>query len=201
MPKGKLIATFTNGPFQRIHQSINDIKEKWSGDQGAARAYPIEIKTPCDHEVTQLNRFIKGKVCEVGCGTGRIAKYIDPNKYIGVDINPSAIAITQKKNPSHKFSSIEWNASYPIADTYLFYTVFLHIPDNFIANLINKLSGRVIIVESMGRWKRDYLRTNDYQRDPADFRTLMINNGLKEIAFSRVYDIRYPCEINFQVFE
>lgn len=45
----------------------------------------------------------KGKVLDFGCGNGQLARYIDPSLYIGIDINPAAVRISQKRFPSHTF--------------------------------------------------------------------------------------------------
>lgn len=99
-----------------------------------------------------LRQVRLGKVFEFGCGYGRLAQFFDPSAYVGFDINRHAIEQAQKNLPRHVFG-FEWQP----ADTFLAYTVLLHIPDDEIAEVIAnaKKYRRIVIGEIMGReWRR-----------------------------------------------
>jgi SAM-dependent methyltransferase len=100
------------------------------------------------------------RVIEMGCGIGRLAGAFDPLLYTGMDINPDAIALARKANPSHEFMMIKDGAPLPVvADTLFMYTVALHVADENIADFLSRVTeaaGRVIIAEIMGRnWRRE----------------------------------------------
>lgn len=195
-----IVRIFHNGPVKRIRQGRQDIITKWSGEDGVNLVFPRKQARISDGVIKMLRSTCEGHICEVGCGTGRIAKIFNPNRYIGVDINETAVKKARDKCPDHNFKCIAWDDIYPMANTYLFFTVMLHIPDHEIEQVVGRLSGRVVIVESMGRWKREYGRGNNYHRDPSDYRKLFEKIGMSEKAFARCHDLRYPFETNFQVF-
>ena len=198
---GSLFKRFDGGPRDRVRQDRQAIEEKWMGPGGTKMAYP----SACGVIETEIASAIKvaanGKVCEIGCGTGRVAKLFKPHRYLGVDINPGSIGVAERQNPNHKFDLIMWDTLYPGADTYLFYTVLMHIPDNELAGIVRRLDNRVIIAESMGRWLRDYGRGNNYHRDPDEYRTMFKRFGFKEISLSHCLAFHYPFYLDVMVFE
>ena len=50
---------------------------------------------------------LKGLVLDYGCGTGTIARYVDVDRYLGVDSDPESIDIARGDYPSHSFLVIE----------------------------------------------------------------------------------------------
>lgn len=98
-------------------------------------------------------------ITEVGCGVGRLAGSFDAESYVGVDINPTAIAQAQAAHPLHQFRAIESHSYFPFADVVLLYTVALHVSDSDIADVLNRATAsaahHVIIAEIMDRrWRR-----------------------------------------------
>ena len=96
-----------------------------------------------------LRELCVGRVCEVGCGTGRVAKVFDPNDYIGVDINPHAIAEARRVLPDgYVVNLIEWDDEYPWADTYLFHHVLLHVHEDELPGVLKRCHpSRVVIAK------------------------------------------------------
>ena len=47
--------------------------------------------------------FLKGKVLDVGCGIGFLSQFIDPEHYLGIDIDEESLGIAHLKNPSKRF--------------------------------------------------------------------------------------------------
>jgi len=192
-----MLKIFKGGPRQRVEQTKREVEHKWSGRAGTNLSYPYKnIEEPIRH--TMLS-YCAGLVCEVGCGDGRIAQHIPADRYIGLDINNYSITKAKESYPRHDFRLIKWEDEYPDASTYLFYTVLLHIPDSEIEAIIKKLDNRVIIVESMNRWIRDYGKGNNYQRDPSEYRSLF--KGFNEIIFAQASSNHFPFYMNIQVFE
>lgn len=97
---------------------------------------------------------------EFGSGVGRLAGLFDPKLYKGIDINPNAVDMARKNQPNHTFDVIQ-NFEQPLPDApfYFTYTVFLHIDDETLPQIIQKIPKsckRFCIAEIMGReWRLD----------------------------------------------
>lgn len=157
-----------------------------------------------------LNRVLAGRVLEVGCGTGRIAKMLAPKRYLGIDINPAAIKVAKEACPEHKFSEHSIDAPLPKCDTILFYTVCLHIPDDLIAQQLRRaadVAKRIVIAEIMNPKYREMRDPSlDYdisnQRSLETYAKLMDTEGF----VLRTHHVRpykfYPGEdMTFAVFQ
>ena len=48
----------------------------------------------------------QGELLDVGCGTGKLAHYVDATRYVGIDRDPESIAAAQKRFPKHKFLTV-----------------------------------------------------------------------------------------------
>lgn len=107
---------------------------------------------------------------EFGCGTGRLAVLFAPDRYTGVDICAGALARAGVTLPDHRFVLIGEHAPLPVADVTLFHTVLLHIPDDELHAVVERIhSRRVIVSEVCGRhWRRDGLPPV-FNREPAEY--------------------------------
>lgn len=153
----------------------------WQGDKAAELSYPKHRgRWPDDDTVDILHRLCWGNVCEIGCGTGRCSDAFKRSKYTGLDINKNAIRIAQQENPGYSFSLIDWDAPYPSADTYLFYTTLQHIPDEDIAGVFARLQSRVVIQEIMLREFRDEVKLR-FHRSPDEYIHLLGTAGFKVV--------------------
>ena len=124
--------------------------EHWRGKKAALTSYPLRLGRWADsNQVSILQRLCKGFVVEIGCGTGRCSDAFEPDKYLGLDINPDAITIACDLNPKHLFRKIGWFDEYPKADTYLFHTSLMHVPDEDLHAVLMRTSSRVVIFEAM----------------------------------------------------
>src|SRR5690349_19088593 len=96
---------------------------------------------------------------EFGSGIGRLAGLFDPKLYKGIDINPNAVEIARKHAPQHHFEVLDFDQPLPDAPYYFTYTVFLHIDDETLPQIIAKIPPsvkRFCIAEIMGReWRLD----------------------------------------------
>lgn len=98
-----------------------------------------------------LREICQGSVFEVGCGDGRLSPAFEPERYIGMDVNPAALAKARVDNPRHHYVE-DWQP----ADTVLAYTVMLHVPDARLPAMMERLQQypRIVIGEIMGRrWR------------------------------------------------
>lgn len=98
----------------------------------------------------------RAAIVEFGCGPGRLAMCFEPDRYIGVDVSPDALATARERCPTHRFEIMD-AAELPDGDVTLCHTVMLHVPDEDLAATVARFaSPRVIVSEVMGRkWRRD----------------------------------------------
>lgn len=135
-----------------------------------------------------VSPFIRKRILEIGCGYGRICRAFNPQQYIGVDINRQAIDKAKSLFPSHKFQHVQYVDQYPQADVIFAYTVFLHIPEENIHDLIQRLDNTaedIIIAEAMGHLDQNTTQNYDhpdrfhavYTRSSADYQRIVQQHG------------------------
>lgn len=170
-----------------------DVEKKWTSGYGLDNLY---VKGAAEAETNIVNRVVDsctGKVCEVGCGDGRIAEHFLPERYLGVDISELAINKAKKRCVHHDFKVLGYDDVYPDADTFVFYTVLLHVPDDVLKSVFDraKVAGakRIVIYEVMIGWIRDYARHDNFHRSPSDF---VKASGMKETALYFVKSQFFP---------
>ena len=180
---------------------------RWQGKWGCAHAYPGKHgRWPDEDAVNILREVCCGVVCDVGCGTGRCAEAFPPDRYVWVDVNPAAIEQARKEFPQHEFRVIGADEAYPRADTYLFYTVLLHVPDSNLLRVLSrtKLSdgspSRVVIFETMNPKYRDEKR-GIFNRAPIEYAKATAIFGKREIELRRLPSAAPPHERHFYVAE
>ena len=164
---------------QHPNPTREELVEFWRGDNLKNITPPSSAFPAGFDESAFLKRLwpllASTSVVEIGCGFGRLASAFPPEIYLGLDINPEAIEKAKIHRPDYRFEVIDFGASYPKADLYLAYTVFLHIDDKNMAGLNRRLRDvcrQLLIVEIMDPAFRElpsavpnFVRTrSDYQR-------------------------------------
>lgn len=139
---------------------MKDYKKYWESDnmqnivpikgQECPEGFDIAEKLTealCDIKYTKL--------IDYGCGYGRLSSIFDKDIYHGYDINKYAIAEAKKRHPGYTYTTID-NATIYDGDILLVYTVFLHLDDDTIKQIIGSTSTKYIILcEILGReWRR-----------------------------------------------
>jgi SAM-dependent methyltransferase len=171
----------------RTKATREDIIQYWTGPKAAERSYPAHRGRWPDHDhIHILRRLCAGKVCDVGCGTGRCADAFEPFFYIGVDINEAAIERARREKPEHVFQLIAWGDKYPAGDTYLFHTSLMHVLDEELGDVLARVWGRIVIFECMQREYRDE-RHFIFNRTPEEYMT-----ALREVGFEILGLEEYP---------
>ena len=94
--------------------------------------------------------YFSGEILDLGCGTGSLAKYISPNSYLGVDIDPLSLEMARSRHPEHEFQS-ELPSIEQKFDTVLALAVIEHVvnPEEFLVTCSKHLnaasSARIVI--------------------------------------------------------
>lgn len=126
--------------------------EFWRGNARLRDITPHGERFPEVGLFEALGRACTGSVFEFGCGDGRLSSAFHPDSYVGFDINPHALVAASRANPAHRYVTDP-----EPADTWLAWTVLLHVPDDEIGEVLDgaKLYRRIVIGEVMGRkWRR-----------------------------------------------
>lgn len=141
----------------------------------------------------KLSQVCVGSVFEFGCGDGRISQVFYPDKYHGYDINPHAIKSAKEAYKNYSFSD-DWKP----ADTFLSYTVLLHVGDAEIMEVIKKAKdyNRIVIGEITGRkWRRGG-NPPVFNREIDEYERMI---GVKADIVKVPYP-RYKCDLDLMVF-
>ncbi|MCG6157843.1 tetratricopeptide repeat protein [Rubinisphaera margarita] len=128
-----------------------------------------------------LRIHLQRRIVEVGCGYGRLCQAFPTDYYVGVDINPEAVEQARRVHPGYEFQSIDFCDDYPKADAIMAYTVLLHIDDDTIGSMLERIcrsTDVVLIAEIMGkaRWRRGG-NPPVFNRDAEDYVELMRERG------------------------
>lgn len=169
--------------------------EFWRGNSRLRDITPKGERFPEVGLFDALGRACRGSVFEFGCGDGRLAPAFSPERYAGFDINETALAAAAMANPGHRFVS-EWEP----ADTWLAWTVLLHVPDDEIGDLLARTGdyGRIVIGEVMGRQWRRPGDPPVFNREAAEYATMI---GRELVDAIDVPYPRYGCDLTVLVFE
>jgi SAM-dependent methyltransferase len=135
---------------------------------------------------------------EVGCGVGRLAAVFAPERYIGVDINPAAVAAARRSLPDHVIRITDKGYVLPEAPSALLYTVMLHVGDDQMREMLGEVSAgreRVIIAEIMdARWRNPDQHVPVFNRNPEDYILAMGDLGFALASYVKRPYRRYDVE-------
>ena len=104
--------------------------------------------------------FIKGKVLDVGCGVGKLAEYIGPENYVGIDKDPESVNTAKEQHPNHKFYlSDRPDTIEDKFDTVVALAVIEHVdnPIEFMIHLKSLLATKGLIVITTPHPRSDFI--------------------------------------------
>ncbi len=142
-----------------------DYKKYWTNDNLQNIVAGNDTENPEGwNPIDVLKEILKNihfeTILDFGCGYRRfLCKTFQPNKYIGIDLNPQAIQEARKLYPEYFFKEIEVDSEYDNADIVIAYTVFLHLDDDTLGSILTRLrkacKKHLIVGEILGReWRR-----------------------------------------------
>ncbi|HZR78173.1 MAG TPA: class I SAM-dependent methyltransferase [Chthoniobacterales bacterium] len=59
-----------------------------------------------------------GRILDIGCGTGELARHVESDRYLGVDQDQESIAIARKNFPNHQFFTVREFSRLPERETF-----------------------------------------------------------------------------------
>ncbi len=70
---------------------------------------------------------LRGRVLDFGCGSGALAAFIPPDRYLGFDVDAASLAAAHRLFPQHRFTADL--PPEPAFDTVVALAVIEHVPD------------------------------------------------------------------------
>ncbi len=95
------------------------------GDQGSEGKLSPFLRS---QRIKQVVPLLSGDVFDFGCGAGTLAAYCAPERYVGFDIDATALAAARRNFPSHTFVS-ELPPPEPAFDTVAMLASIEHLPE------------------------------------------------------------------------
>ena len=83
--------------------------------------------------------YLRGRVLDVGCGSGSMADLLPPERYVGVEPDAETLALARKRHPQHRFlASLPDDDEF---DTVASLAVIEHVVNS--EGFLNDLAGRL----------------------------------------------------------
>ncbi len=169
------------------------VKDYWLNNVNLEHITPLNDRYPEVGLENALKMACTGYVFEFGCGDGRLSPYFNSMMYEGFDINQHALNQAKINNPKYKYVN-EWKP----ANTVLAYTVLLHIPDDEIQSVIERMKtyDRIVIGEITGRKWRRAGNPPVFNREITEYINMI---GIVPNIIKVPYP-RYNCDLDLMVF-
>lgn len=100
--------------------------------------------------IEAVKPYLKGRILDIGCGSGALARFVDPSCYVGVDLDEDSLKIARHNYPAHTFSDRVPSPDLKF-NTIIALAVIEHVPNatEFLTKLVGHLEsdpdGRIII--------------------------------------------------------
>lgn len=129
-------------------------------------------------------------ILDYGCGYGRLTDAFDKEKYIGVDLNPNAIAKAKENNPGYRYLEINMDSTLPECDIAFANAVFLHNDDKMLSSIVTRLKEAnckyIVVSDVISKdWHNGFIPPT-YYRSLEEYNKLM-----EELCFSFVLEKKY----------
>jgi SAM-dependent methyltransferase len=163
----------------------------WISQEQEASEPEFDSESPKGFDVgSTLKDAIDGRypVLEIGCGSGRIAKFFEPVHYIGIDQDPSALIRAKNSLPHHGFRIFDDGYDYPAAPTAMFFKLLHNVPNELLPDMLQHVArnrSRIIIAEVMNGYRQDGEYPFIY-RDPETYTRLMEKIGLRLAGIAKL---------------
>jgi SAM-dependent methyltransferase len=177
-----------------------DYKRFWIGDKLKNISPRNDSLKQGDWDIGEyLKNLYEELDCEsaldFGCGTGRFSVIFPVSSYVGVDLNPNAINKAKQFHSEYRFSEVNIDSPYPYADMVLAFTVFLHMDDGTLKNVLKRLGESckksIVLVEAIGREWRVRASVPVYNREIHEYLHLFEQIGFSMYKYEKKFNPRY----------
>ncbi len=135
------------------------------------------------------------KILDFGCAYGRLSRAFDPEKYIGIDLNPNALKKARENNPDYTYIEIDVNSEYPGCDVAFAHTVFLHNDDETLLSILKRLKKAgckyIVVSDVMSKDFHNGFIPPTYHRSLDDYNKLMSEAGFSFVSETKRIYKRY----------
>ena len=92
--------------------------------------------------IAAVRPLLRGRVLDIGCGSGALAQYVEPENYLGVERDTDSLAVAKRDYPQHRFIPELTGEDAARFDTVVTLAVIEHVPDPvaFLVELAGRLS-------------------------------------------------------------
>ncbi|SCC79449.1 class I SAM-dependent methyltransferase [Saliniramus fredricksonii] len=107
-------------------------------DQGSEGLFSPFLK---NQRIRAARPHLSGRVLDVGCGSGSLAELVEPDRYLGVEIDSASMTIARQLFPAHRFVG-ELPPPGENFDTVVALAVIEHVPHpgQFLCELAGRLA-------------------------------------------------------------
>jgi SAM-dependent methyltransferase len=141
-------------------------------------------------------------ILDFGCGYGRLAPIFPSDVYVGVDLNPNAIKKAWINNPRYDFREVNIDSKYPCADLVLAFTVFLHMEDDTLLDVLKRLhkscNKYLVIIETLGHEWRSSGTVPVYNREKDEYIDLLQQASFSPYKHESFRNPHYAEDIRFK---
>jgi SAM-dependent methyltransferase len=90
-----------------------------------------------DQRIKAAKPYLRGRILDVGCGSGALARHVAASSYMGVDVDEGSLAIARRDFPNYLFRR-DMPPEEEKFDTIIALAVIEHVPDP--ADFLRRLS-------------------------------------------------------------
>ncbi len=130
----------------------------------------------------------QGRVLDVGCGIGRLAEYVGPERYLGFDLDHDSVEQARREHPQHRFLTLEEFERYDPSERFdliVALAVIEHVPDptTWLVQMRDRLApgGRVLVTTPHAslEWAHSLgARVGLFSRSGAEEHNVLFNRSL-----------------------
>lgn len=183
--------------FDRVQEHFDSVAPNYDRWKQKANYYYDYVKAAVAEVVPRGSR-----VLEVGCGTGDVIAYLQPQEGLGIDLSPEMVAIARVRHPRLNFAVHDLMGD-PVNGTYDFVVavdVAEHVPNltRLMESMASALApgGRIVLTTAHPSWRpvlemaerlRLKMPEGDHRwRTAEELRSAAAAAGLDQVSYTRL---------------
>lgn len=130
----------------------------------------------------------EGRVLDYGCGVGVLAEWIEPSRYLGVDVDAASLEAAKREHPEHAFRQLDELGAQDLEagfETIVALAVIEHVPDpgSWLDEVKRWLSpsGRLVLTTPEPQLRRFHelgARLGLFSREAAEEHNVMVSRSM-----------------------